>query len=357
MNTSRFVASKAFYLLAVPAVAALWIAELASCGGDDATSALVPDASEASVADGTTLGDGPSTEPTDGGGIDANASSDAATDLDSSAVAVDAEGGSQTDGGDGGTCSVAVPAASDYLAALSNLVCGNLKSCCGTSAQFDMANCLTVYRNTSFGGWLGVGRAIPFLDGGRISYDTSASCQCLAETAVVGCGLITEQTFGDIQHTCFAAVSGTSGVSDGGDAAAGRCASSYECAGGEYCTVNTASDPADAASLGSCVRLSGDGGSCASDDQCSYLGNGPPNLYCSTTSHTCVPRLADGVTCNLSSNCISNICAFSVDAGSAICAGGYLFSTPLGSNGPCDYFLLPDAGLDAGSAADAADGG
>ena len=341
-------------LVALPAMTVLAIAQLAGCGGDDAANTLGPDASEASTTDGTTPSDG-------------STPLDATTDADASATPTpDADAGTDADApadadaspaADGAACGVAVPAEGDFFNTVAGTVCQSLKACCNTGTNFDMQGCLATYGKPQFGGPFGVGFAVEHLEGGRIAYDPSAACDCITSLASINCGLLTQASFTSIQTSCFGAVHGTvpatsADAGDAGDAGSAACASSYECINGAYCTLEYPADPGDA-SLGSCLPLVADGGSCSTDKQCSYLGNSSPSEYCNGTTHTCVPRLSAGTDCKISSNCISDICAFVPD-GSPICATGEVFAPP----SVCTSFALPDAGPDASdAAADAGDGG
>ena len=315
MKKRAYLGSAAAVLAGVTGCLAL-TAQVASCGGDDSQGNGGPDASEASVADGTTtqegsaMADSPVGEDADAGGQ--------VRDADAGTIP---DGAERADGADGATCSITVPSADEFFSTLATTVCQSLKSCCGTGARFDTANCLSIYGKAAFGGFLGVGFTVPYLDGGRIDYDPSAACQCLEGVLTVNCGLIPQETLASLQNTCVQAVHGTAQpmtAIDGGEAGTAACAASYECAAGSFCTTNYPSDPLDAA-LGSCQPLVVDGGACGSDLQCSYLGNGAPSLYCS--GGKCTPRLGAGDTCTLNSNCASNVCASST-GNTSICATG-----------------------------------
>ncbi len=334
MRKSSFAASVAA-LVAVPTASIAFVAQLAGCGGDDTSSAQAgPDASEASVTDTSTAD---MTTPADDGPSDSSSSRDGASDGGTSVMLDGDSGDAQVLNADGAACAVSVPTVGEYFGALASTVCQSLKSCCGTGANFDTASCLSTYGNPAFGGFLGVGFAVPYLDGGRIAYDPAAACQCLEGVASVNCGLIPGQTLLSLQQTCLAAIHGTVPITtatDAGNGTAAGCASSYECVSGAYCTANAPTDPTDA-SLGSCSPLVSDGGACTSELQCSYLANGVPSLQC---SGTCIPRLEAGAACGSNTNCSSNVCASS-GAGS-ICASGEVFSTMAA----CAFFTIPDAG-------------
>jgi hypothetical protein len=338
MKTSAFNASLAAFV-AAPATTLLVVAQLISCGGDDATSSIGPDASEASATDSTTTEDGSSTPEASSGEasseVDADASGMTVTDAEAGAVSSSVDA---SDAGDGASCAVSVPTEGTFLTTLATTTCQTLKACCGTGSSFDMASCVSLYGNPLYGGFLGVGFAAQYIDGGHITYNPSASCECLGSAAAINCGLIPQTTLASIQQTCFAALPGTVPVASGDAGDAGRCASSYECAPGAYCTVDP-SGQSDA-SLGSCMALVADGGACTNDKECSYLGNGSPPLYCSTTTHACVPRVAAGTACQSNSECSSNTCIVGADGGAPTCASGEIFS----SASTCTYFTLPDAG-------------
>ena len=324
--------ASSFAILGVPAVSLLLLGQVASCSSDDTTSSTTPDASEASTPD--------STSPEDGGVRPEEDAADATPvepDADSGTQMMaepDADSGSVGEGGPA-ACSLTVPSQGAFLSALAGTVCQSLKTCCGTGAKFDTATCLSIYGNASFGGWMGTGFVAPYLDSGRIDYDTASACQCLESNATISCGLVSAATWNGIQKTCFAAIHGTSSAAADGGAAS--CGSSYECVTDQACSVENAADPSDAG-LGQCQGLVGDGGGCTDDFQCSYLTNGDTGLHCDGTSHTCVPRVGDGVGCQVNENCLSNNCT------SASCQSGVVFSDPVGSNGICDFFVLKDGG-------------
>jgi hypothetical protein len=325
---------------AAPAAIALIVAQVAGCGGDSSEAVGNADASLPDT--------GMEMPPADGGSAPDGGSPEASTEVDADA-ANPVEAG--VDAGDSAACPFAVPTADEFLNTVANTACASLKGCCNTGANFDTAGCLSFFGNPTFGGFLGVSLVAPYLDGGRVVYDPVSACQCLQGVTAVNCGLIPQDTLGPLQASCIAAFHGTvSPVDDldagdagdasltASDAAAFACASSHECVSGSFCTVNAASDPTDA-SLGTCKNLLSEGGACTREDQCSYLGNGTPSLHC---SGTCVPRLDAGAVCPSNATCQSNVCANSGTM--QTCANGEVFSTPAA----CSFFLLPDAGPDAG---------
>jgi hypothetical protein len=341
MKMSRFHASVPA-AVAVSCAALLAIGQLVACGGDDASVQSTP--SDASVTDSTAF-DGAFVA--DGG---TQGDADAAV-----SVAPDADAGGLPDGSaEEAGCTVAVPSESEFFGALAETFCQGLKGCCNTGSDFNTASCLSIYGNPTFGGLLGIGFAVPFEDGGRTTYDPAAACQCVEGLTSLGCGLVPADTLASVQHTCLAAIHGNvpgSTTSDAGDAAidagdsgAAGCASSYECASG-YCTVEHPTDSPDA-SLGVCLPLADDGGACATENQCSSLGNGDPSLHCQAA--VCVPRSAAGTACTGNTQCISNLCQPGADGGAPICVSGVVFS----SAANCAFYHVPDAG-----APDAGDGG
>ena len=339
MKTSSFSASVPA-TIAASSAALLIIGQLVSCGGDNASSQSNP--SDASATDSTTTLDG--SPPADGGGADGADASGSTRDADAGSQS-DADAGSQpdgagvVDGSDGASCAVAVPTASEFLSTIADKICQTLKGCCNTGSSFDTSGCLAFYDNPTFGGFLGVGRPVAYLDGGRIAYDTSAACLCLGALDSLSCGLLSQQYLTAVQQTCLEALHGTvpiAGTSDAGDAGRPGCASSYECVSG-YCTANYPTDPIDA-SLGFCAPLVTDGGACSNQNQCSSLGNGIPALYCNGS--ICAPRLEAGAACGSTSQCSSNICQVGAGGGAPTCVSGEIFS----SAATCAFFSLPDAG-------------
>jgi hypothetical protein len=342
----------------------LWGAgQLVGCGGDDTSNPA--NESDAS-ADGATSPDGTS------GSNDGSASSgDGSMQGDGGSSGADAGDAQMTNGGDasdGGVeagdaafvCPIAVPSEDQFFSAVAAAFCQSLSGCCNLGAKFDTAGCHSAFGDPSFGGYLAIASPLPYVDGGRIAYDTEAACHCLEAAGSVNCGTVTQQTLASIQQTCIAALHGTvpntvvasgdAGVTDAGasgDAAVLGCASSFECATG-YCSVEYPSTPAADAGLGTCAALVGDGGACGNlpselertkQDQCSYLGNGQPELYCAS-SNTCAPRIATGSQCTSNSQCALNACQIGPDGGSPLCISGQVFA----SAPTCVHFTLPDGG-------------
>lgn len=327
-------------IVAAPAATLFFVAQLTNCGGDDNNGGPgAPDASEASTVDSTANNNDTGAPPE----VDAEAgTTHPEMDADAAVTAPDGDAGTMTPdaGGEAGiTCSVPIPSEGSFISTLAATVCQSLKACCGTGARFDTPTCLSVYGNPSFGAWMGVGFVDPYLDGGRIAYDPAAACQCLEGNATISCGLVQQTTWNSIQQSCLNAVHGTVTVgsaSDAGDAAVGKCASSYECASGGFCTIENPSD--QDASLGTCHALIGDGGMCASDFQCSYLTNGNPALSCNGQTQLCTPRKGAGAACQNNVDCTLNNCT------GGTCQSGILFSDQVGSGGICDALTLPDGG-------------
>jgi hypothetical protein len=305
--------------------------QVLGCGGDDSAVASGPDASEASLTDTTTTVDAapPPSEASVEGDADAAGGMMGMGDADA--------GSSMGDAADAGTtCAITVPTAGEFFHSYAATLCQSLKGCCNTGPRFDTANCVASYAVPGSGGFLAVGLPSKYLDGGRVAYDPAAACQCLEAVSAINCGTVPADTLSAIQQKCLAAVHGDvaiAGPADGGDAGQPACASSYECATGAYCTKEYTSVPAADASLGSCEPLVADGGSCASNNQCSYLGNGVGSLHCGPGS-VCSTRSAAGVTCAINTDCASNLCT------SASCSSGEVVASPA----LCTYFTLPDAG-------------
>jgi len=324
-------------LCAIPLTCLLTI--IVSCGsGDDSNAPGPTDGSADHSAGDSTVGTG------------GDATNSDATDVGTAEMSNDAgdaqgpDGNAGSDAGDGGEpdadaatgCAIAVPSLDQFFPTLANTTCEHFRTCCQlTTAQFNLSNCLAIYGDPSFGGWLGTGAIVPRFDAGTIVLDPSNACTCLAGTSALNCGSNTQQQYDSLQASCFAA---TKGSVDGGSA----CASSYDCAPGLYCA------PADAGG-GVCTALEPDGGACASvypsteatDFACSYLTLPSPELYCNATSNTCVPRLANAsaTSCAKDQACASNSCLRSADAG--VCQSDSLGATPAF----CTYLTIqPDAG-------------
>jgi hypothetical protein len=319
-------------ICAIPITCLLTI-NLVSCGsGDDSNASIPTDGSPDQSTGDSTMATGDATNSDAGDASTADASNDAGDAQESDGESDG--GGPDADAAIG--CPITVPTLDQFFPTLANTTCEHFRTCCQlTTAQFNLSACLGIYGDPSFGGWLGTGPIVPRFDAGTIVLDPSNACTCLAGTSALNCGSNTQQQYDSLQASCFAA---TRGSVDGGSA----CASSYDCAPGLYCA------PGDAGG-GVCTALAPDGGACASvypsteatDFACSYRTLPSPELYCDTTSNTCVPRLANAAatSCAKDQACESNSCLRSGDAG--VCQSDSLGATPAF----CTYLTIqPDAG-------------
>lgn len=329
MRISR-LKSSVILCLSVSAASVGLAAAAASCGSSGNQQLPELDASGDHTTDVST--DSPN--PGDAMGDDAADSSDSGNNGDAPGEAGD------DGGGEAAACPVSVPSSlPDFVNALANTVCQHLQTCCGlSSSQFNMASCVSIYSNPSFGGWMGVAGVSPYFDGGAITYDTTAACQCLQGTSAIACGNVPSAQWNSLQNSCLGAAQGTAAVG-------GACTSSYECApSAEYCSAGDGG-------TGACANLVPSGGPCQTNSDCSYLGNGNPPLYCDSATHTCVPRLVNGTACSLNAMCQSNICFYTGNAQQ--CVDSVAFSDPMKANGKCEYFTIADAGATDAGATDA----
>ncbi len=307
-------------------------AAVAGCSGDDNVAPSTDASSDGTTFDAT--GDALPGE----GGKDSSTGPEASQDSGSGGEV----GPGEASTGDGeASCPITLPAQGGFVAAAATAACQRLQACCLVpAAQFNMATCITTFSDPSFGGWQGSAYGAPFLDGGRIGYDTTAACQCLQQTAALGCGLIPAATLTALENVCVSALQGQAAVN-------APCSASLECRPGAYC------GPGDGGMV--CLPLVGQDGGCAGpgqagQDQCSYGGlgtSGPagnPTLYCNA-SNTCVPRQADNSNCMQGYECTGNNCLFPA-TGSPTCQSSGTFSDPGVAGGTCDYFTITDAGTD-----------
>jgi hypothetical protein len=263
--------------------------------------------SSSGTSSGSSSGAGAEDASSDAGIDSTIGVNDAGSDATSGEEAGSAEAGEA--GGGGTSCAVTLPTEANFYSALAAERCTSIGSCCtptyGTGTVYNDTACLGIYANPS--GWLGVLTATNYIGGGRVAYNTSNACACLVENQSLACGTI-QGTAPDaglipLVYLCNEAIEGTSGIG-------GACASSYECAPGEYCSVELAADPASSSSLGTCATLIAQGGACTADTQCSYLALGQPSLYCDTvTTNECQPRVAAGQVCSDDNDCISGLCS------------------------------------------------
>ncbi len=271
------------------------------CGGDDTVVPLD------SGKDQTTP-DSPVT-PTEGG---ADVKVDVVTD---GGPDVRADGG--PDAMDAGR-DVALPDASglapaDFPLEVTRALCTRLAECCPTpdaGMVFDVLQCLAA--NEGFGGLKYLSRHEPGLrDGGAalVQFDTTSAAQCLAGARNFTCQTPSSE-YQKMRDDCYGALQGTIALNGTG------CTDTIHCATGR-CVL-----PGDGG-VGTCAALVGDGGACATSDDCAYRGTSNPDLFCDDDpsrfgSPTCGPRVGDGGSCNDTdfdyAACQSGVCS-----GAGIC--------------------------------------
>jgi hypothetical protein len=299
---------------------------MADAAGDsqpaDTGSGEKDSATEAGPSDGATGSSDGTADSTlganDSGGPDSTVADSGGTGsgTDAEAGATASEGGAGSEAGlveagieAGPSCPIALPSAADFYTTLAAERCTNIGSCCTLSypsgTVFNNSACLSVYADAP--GWLSAEIPSNFLGSGRITYNTANACSCLQQNVSLACGTLSgtspDAGFVALEYVCNEALQGNSPPG-------GQCASSFECAPGEYCSVELAADPADSSQLGLCSsQLLAQGASCTADTQCSYLALGQPSLYCdTTTTNECQPRAAAGSPCSADDQCISGLC-------------------------------------------------
>ena len=291
------------------------------CGGDDSTT---PDNGEAgSDAGSDGASDGSKLDAPADGTVPDGSQTDASID---SPVTVDGSSDSalEADSPD----AIVAPLASEYANAVAQAYCDRLGFCCtGDAADFDTARCVAVYNGNA----LLTGEATPYLDSGLINYNPAQAAACLTDLANFPCGTVNAMQNVELGQACVAAFSGA-------QITGGPCADAIECPATDYCQL-----PGDG-DAGTCTTLAGDGGSCASDVQCSYLGNGVPQLYCNSVDHACLPQLPNGANCTGYAQCQSQDCDEALFRLHRVRARhSYVFSNPMVPGSTCMTYAL-DAG-------------
>jgi hypothetical protein len=289
-----------------------------------------------SVASGDSGTDASGDTTTDAPG-DTSPAPEAATDA-SDGGSADGDGGSLTDTTPDGPLD-AGNAVALFPQQVTQAYCQRLATCCAPNdAGFDMNYCYT--STLGQGGVNGDGLGyyagrIP-AEGGAIMFDSAKAQACLQDIAAIPCGIVTSQTYLQIRNDCYAALVGTIAVGGTG------CTTTLDCAPQGFCNI------VGDAGTGTCVALSGGGGPCTVNEQCTYRGTGQPAQFCDNEgpdagSYTCVPQSGVdggcGVTFYYEQECTSELC---VSPG--VCGTQTVFSDPGVPNGICAGLAPQDAG-------------
>jgi len=277
------------------------------CGGDDNTVLPSYDAATDHTSDAI--------------GADGN---DATSDDTGSTEAGDAADAMAFDAGD----AMAILTPSQLLSAEGQAFCSHLETCClEDAATFDYKLCTSAFSNGGFANSLQDLQVPGVADSGAVVIDQMKAADCVNSLATFPCGTISSGTYSAIWAQCFGAVQGTQPIDAG-------CRASIECAPSAFC-----SGTGDA---GVCSSLIADGGSCTTEEQCSYLGVGHPDDYCDLFSgnpSTCQPGEALGQPCVTHVQCQSGVCG-----DHNTCDTQFTVSDPGVDGGTCDYFTIKDAG-------------
>jgi hypothetical protein len=297
-------------------------AGLVACGGDDVT-ALPPEAGP----DGTMEA---SNDATQDSTIEGSADSGAEGGQE---AAMDAP----ADGTEDAPDVVLGPDASALLAyphAVDVAYCQREQQCCLVpAAQFDVNGCAN--QLDTYGGALRTGIYSAVFGAGNVGLNPARAATCFSEIAAFNCGMFAATAYAMAVTDCNSAIVGLIPIDAGG------CTSSVECATGAYCNVSTGPDAGDAG--GTCAPLLPSGSPCnnPTSEQCTYLGNGQPPLYCNIVGDSSVGQCtgAKGVDagCMTNAECLSGLCGGN-------CLTETVFSDPGVMGGFCDSFTIKDAG-------------
>jgi hypothetical protein len=249
---------------------------------------------------------------------------DAATELtDSASDVTDATVDVQT----------VAPSLDEFTHAVDYAYCVRIQQCCLTgAAQWNTAACAALF--DSYGSPFRTGVYQAAFDGGYVGYKPAQAVDCLQEIAAFNC-VVTAQVFAKAVLDCNAAIVGLIGIDAGG------CRSSVECAAGAYCNVPEGSD----SGIGSCLSLQQEGQPCTNpnSEQCTYLGNGEPPLFCGSPGDggpdRCTAALGVDAGCSTNAQCQSGLCG-------GQCLAESTLSDPGVDGGFCQYFAIVDAGSD-----------
>jgi hypothetical protein len=203
---------------------------------------------------------------------------------------------------------------SEFPAAVNTAYCQRLEACCSmdggvVDAGAFLASCLASLAGYSAAGNLNLANT----SSPNVTYVPAKAKQCLDDLAATSCGTESAAQSELNYLTCAAAIQGKLAIGSSG------CTSSFDCVSGAYC-------PSDG---GSCTALATVGMPCKDttySQDCTYLGNGEPLLYCGADSGTCLDDLPNGSTCSEYEQCTSQVCTFGSTSGT--CATSYLFSYP-----------------------------
>jgi hypothetical protein len=289
------------------------VSQMQDTGRADATDGGRGDVTTGTDADSGGASDGDGGRRDGGGDADANAPDSGDVTHDVSTSDADAAGVSDaSDASDAADGKVIPPGLlaypNDYAAAW----CAGIAACCTipSGGFFDTAMCTS---QQNLDGWdLTLPLISTIYSAGNLTFNAAQATTCENALRAWPCGTLGAAENQAILTACTNVLGGTIPIGSTG------CFSSFECANG-YCNTTT----------NTCVALAGIGGTCTSDDQCSYIGTLQPRLYCnlfpadggSPTTGTCAAVQADGTT-NLCKNqnviddlaCTSQLCSDSTSA-------------------------------------------
>jgi hypothetical protein len=294
---------------------------VSGCGGDDtSTGADAADAKQESTSDHTMMMDGktdviqsdasdaPSPEDVQDGGM---------PDVPSDVKFFDV-GDAGFDVGDATINDAPFEVSiTDFPTAVNTAYCQRLEACCstdggagaGADAGGFVATCLASFGPYSASGNLNLANP----SSPHVVYVPANAKECLAQLAATPCGTETAAQSELNYLTCASAIQGT--LTPG----TGPCTSSFDCVSGAYC----ASDG------GLCTSLAKVNMPCKDttySQDCTYLGNGDPLLFCNADSGTCLDDLVNGSTCDEYQQCASQVCNFGSTSGT--CATTFQYSYP-----------------------------
>lgn len=238
--------------------------------------------------------------------------------------------------------------------------CQSLGQCCTTPPlgypqnwnQDGDGGCVQAFDSTA--GW---DFLIPYaasLNNADVTYNPQQAAQCIYDLQQIyqsstqnSCGVVQANYFNNILSDCYKVFNGT--VTPGGN-----CVTSLDCANG-FCQLGPDAGP------GTCAALVALGSACSVDtyntslgptpvdDQCTYLGAGTPNNFCTGAlpggngTGVCAAGQGLDAGCTGFEQCQlpGSTCGFS-----GTCEGQYVFSDPGIAGGECATYTVVDAGAD-----------
>lgn len=272
------------------------------------------------------------------------------TSLDAGKDATVSETGTPDGASDAGsdvfTTDAPVPTIDSFRSQVADAICDLYAGCCsaldaGAAGKFSKSLCRNNFLQYGFEYSL-TGLPTSPVNAANYNFDPTKGQECIGRIQQLKCGSNSAADYKAATQACFAAVSGKAAVG-------ATCATTIDCAAGNYCDQTTKK----------CAALKAEGATCdptgqnAANDECSYRSSG---VACDTNNKKCVPSIATGQSCAGSSaysaSCQSGLC----DPTTLLCASSAVLVYPPGTypdggpfggtayEGLCEGLSSPDGG-------------